>query len=145
MAGVLASTAAAIGILDKAVSITQKLANNSDELDKATLKLELANLMVELANAKIEAITTQTLLFDAEQRNKHLEAQLVDKSTFVFKSPLYWKEGDEIPFCPKCYEGDSKKHHLRSVTHKARPEFGIRASSSWYCMHCKSSYSRECQ
>ena len=32
MAGVLASTAAAIGILDKAVSITQKLANNSDEL-----------------------------------------------------------------------------------------------------------------
>lgn len=42
MAGVLASTAAAVGILDKAVSITQKLANNSDELDKATLKLELA-------------------------------------------------------------------------------------------------------
>lgn len=38
MAGVLASTAAALGILDKAVSITQKLANNSDELNKATLK-----------------------------------------------------------------------------------------------------------
>ncbi|MGY9341054.1 MULTISPECIES: hypothetical protein [Citrobacter] len=71
MAGILASTAAAVGILDKAVSITQKLANNSDELDKATLKLELANLMVELANAKIEAITTQTLLFEAEQINKH--------------------------------------------------------------------------
>ena len=42
MAGVLASTAAAIGILDKAVSITQKLANNSDELDKATLKRKRA-------------------------------------------------------------------------------------------------------
>ncbi len=35
MAGVLASTAPAVGIIDKAVSITQKLANNSDELDKA--------------------------------------------------------------------------------------------------------------
>lgn len=46
MTGVLASTAAAVGILDKAVSFTHKLANNSDELDKATLKLELANLMV---------------------------------------------------------------------------------------------------
>ncbi|WP_312312214.1 hypothetical protein [Atlantibacter sp.] len=45
MAGVLASTAAAVGILDKVVSITQKLANNSDELDKATLKLELVNLI----------------------------------------------------------------------------------------------------
>lgn len=36
MAGVLASTAAAVGILDKAVSLAQKLANNSDELDSAT-------------------------------------------------------------------------------------------------------------
>ena len=81
MAGILAGTAAAVGILDKAVSITQKLANNSDELDKATLKLELANLMVELANAKIEAITTQTLLFDAEQKNKQLEEQLFWKNS----------------------------------------------------------------
>lgn len=38
MTGVLASTAAAVGILDRVVSITQKLANNSDELNKATLK-----------------------------------------------------------------------------------------------------------
>lgn len=137
MAGILAGTAAAVGILDKAVSITQKLANNSDELDKATLKLELANLMVELANAKIEAITTQTLLFDAEQKNKHLEEQLVDKSTFVFKPPLYWKEGDETPFCPRCYEGDNKKHHLRSVVHDGVPGYGIKPTNNWSCMHCK--------
>jgi len=66
------------------VSSTQKLANNSDERNKATLKLELANLMVELANAKIEAVTMQTLLFDAEQKNKQVETQLIDNSTFVF-------------------------------------------------------------
>jgi hypothetical protein len=45
MAGVLASTAAAVGILDKAVSITQKLANKSDELDKATLIMTLRCLL----------------------------------------------------------------------------------------------------
>lgn len=111
MTGVLASTAAAVGILDKAVSITQMPANNSYELDKATLKLELANLMVELANAKIDVITTQTLLFDAEQKNKQLEEQLVDKSMFVFKPPLYWKEGDETPFCR-----DATKGTIRSIT-----------------------------
>lgn len=88
MAGILAGTAAAVGILDKAVSITQKLANNSDELDKATLKLELANLMVELAKAKIEAVTMQTLLFDAEQKIKGLEGSLKDKSAFTFKHGL---------------------------------------------------------
>ncbi len=35
MAGVLANTAAVVGIFDKAVSITQKLANNSDNLGHA--------------------------------------------------------------------------------------------------------------
>lgn len=70
MAGVLASTAAAVGILDKAVSITQKPANNSDELDKATLKLELVSLMNELASAKMEVISTQAL--NRHRFNRHL-------------------------------------------------------------------------
>lgn len=45
--------------------------------------------MVELANAKIEAVTMQTLLFDAEQKIKGLEGSLKDKSTFTFKHELY--------------------------------------------------------
>ncbi|MGF6423490.1 hypothetical protein ABIE11_003006 [Lelliottia sp. 489] len=134
MAGVLASTAAAIGILDKAVSITQKLANNSDELDKATLKLELANLMVELANAKIEAITTQTLLFDAEQKNKQLEEQLKDKHAFTFDSGLYWKEGDKTPFCPACKEKDTKFIHLQYFAG------GGSYSAGWYCKVCRNEF-----
>jgi|APAga8741243907_1050103.scaffolds.fasta_scaffold00455_6 hypothetical protein len=35
MAGVLANTAAVVGIFEKAVRITQKLANNSDKLGHA--------------------------------------------------------------------------------------------------------------
>lgn len=131
MAGVLASTAAAIGILDKAVSITQKLANNSDELDKATLKLELANLMVELANAKIEAVTTQTLLFKAEQKIKALEDELKDKSTYTFKHGLCWKEGDQTPFCPQCYEVRQIKTHMKLFS--AHDET---SEDYWFCRNC---------
>ncbi|HEE9963543.1 TPA: hypothetical protein R8G41_000472 [Citrobacter freundii] len=130
MTGVLASTAAAVGIIDKAVSITQKLANNSEELDNATLKLELANLMVELANAKIEAITTQSLLFDAEQKNKQLEEQLKDKSTFIFKNDVYWKASDEIPFCPHCYETQNTKRHMQRFA-------VMKGQYSWFCSVCK--------
>jgi hypothetical protein len=56
MPPILASTAA-LGIIDKAVSITKKLSDDGGELDKATLKLELANLMGELALVKLEVIT----------------------------------------------------------------------------------------
>ncbi|MFP2682600.1 hypothetical protein [Enterobacter ludwigii] len=37
MSGILASTAAAVGIIDKAVGIAKKLSDESDELDNATL------------------------------------------------------------------------------------------------------------
>ncbi|SVX05453.1 Uncharacterised protein [Klebsiella pneumoniae] len=142
MSGMLASTAAAVGIIDKAVGIAKKLADDSVELDKATLKLELANLMSELASVKMEVITTQALLFDAEQKNKQLEEQLKDKTSFVFKAPLYWKEGDEVPFCPKCYEGENKKIHLRSIVNDGNRAYGIPPTNKWLCMHCRFSQSK---
>lgn len=93
MSGMLASTAAAVGIIDKAVGIAKKLADDGGELDRATLKLELANLMTELASVKMEVVTTQVLLFEAEQKNKQLEEQLKDKQSFTFSEGVYWKEG----------------------------------------------------
>ncbi|MEI9480075.1 hypothetical protein V5093_00180 [Enterobacter cancerogenus] len=142
MSGMLASTAAAVGIIDKAVGIAKKLADDGGELDKATLKLELANLMSELASVKMEVITSQALLFDAEQKNKLLEEQLKEKASFVFKAPLYWKEGDEIPFCPKCYEGENKKVHLRAVVNKGNSRLGLPPVNKWLCIHCRFSQTK---
>lgn len=133
MSGVLASTAAAVGIIDKAVGIAKKLADDSGELDKATLKLELANLMSELASVKMEVITTQALLFAAEQENKQLEEQLKDKSTFVFRDNVYWKANDQIAFCPQCYEVKGIKRHMKFFAGYAR------ISSYWFCDNCKTS------
>jgi len=129
----LASTAAAVGIIDRAVGIAKKLADDGGELDKATLKLELASLMTELASAKMEVVTTQMLLFDAEQKNKKLEEQLKDKHSYTFTDGLYWKEGDETAFCPKCYEVD--KVHTHMVYARAVGQY----SASWYCNNCRTS------
>ncbi|MFK0371367.1 MULTISPECIES: hypothetical protein [Enterobacter] len=133
MSGMLASTAAAVGIIDKAVGIAKKLADDGGELDRATLKLELANLMTELASAKMEVVTTQMLLFDAEQKNKKLEEQLKDKHSYTFNDGLYWKEGDETAFCPKCYEVDKVQTHM--VYARAVGQY----SASWYCNNCRTS------
>ncbi|MGE1560408.1 hypothetical protein [Pantoea septica] len=142
MSGVFASTAAAVGIIDKALTITKKLSDNSPELDKATLKLELANLMVELASVKMEVISLQALVFDAEQKNKELEEKLKDKDTFTFKSGVYWKDGDDTAFCPKCWENDGKKLHMLARLRK----YGGMGSSvekpNWYCRVCKTSVNR---
>ncbi|CRY04606.1 hypothetical protein [Yersinia enterocolitica] len=136
MSGVLASTAAAVGIIDKAVGIAKKLADDSGELDKATLKLELANLMSELASAKMEVITTQALLFAAEQKNKLLEEQLQEKATFTFRDSVWWKENDEVPYCPKCHEVSKIQTHMTYVqAHKGF--YGSWVNHQWYCNNCE--------
>lgn len=138
----LASAATAVGIIDKAVNITKKLSDNSPELDKATLKLELANLMVELASVKMEVISLQALVFDAEQKNKALEEKLNENESFIFKSGVYWKAGDDTAFCPKCWENDGKKLHMLARLRK----YGGMGSSvekpNWYCRVCKISVNR---
>lgn len=141
MPGVLASTAAAVGIIDKAVNIAKKLANDSGELDKATLKLELANLMTELASVKMEVITTQALLFDAEQKNRKLEDQLKDKQTFIFQNGVWWKEGDETAFCPKCYESDNIKFHM-GAGEQIVGMMGSYDYKHWHCRRCNSDFDR---
>ncbi|EPJ3205719.1 hypothetical protein JGC44_02225 [Salmonella enterica subsp. enterica serovar Derby] len=143
MSGMLASTAAAVGIIDKAVGIAKKLADDGGELDKATLKLELANLMTELASVKMEVITTQALLFEAEQKNKQLEDQLKDKQSFTFRDDVYWKEGDDVAFCPKCFESMDKKIHMES---RERAYAGLGSfveMPNWYCRVCDTTFSRE--
>lgn len=89
MTGIISTTAVAVGIIDKAVSIAKKLSDDNVELDKATLKLELANLMAELASVKMEIITTQALLFAADQKNQQLEKQLQDERKFTFADGVY--------------------------------------------------------
>lgn len=134
MSGVLSSTAAAIGIIDKAVGIAKKLANDSSDLDKATLKLELVNLMNELASAKMEVITTQVLLFDAEQKNKDLTEQLKDKSKFTFRDGVWWKEDDGTAFCPKCYEVSKIQTHMKYVP-GFNGLYGL-VATHWSCNNC---------
>lgn len=138
----LASAATAVGIIDKAVGITKKLSDNSPELDKATLKLELANLMVELASARMEVISLQALVFDAEQKNKVLEEKLIENESFIFKSGVYWKAGDDTAFCPKCWENDGKKIHLLALTHKYVGLGQSIEKPNWNCRVCKTSFDK---
>jgi len=138
----LASAATAVGIIDKAVGITKKLSDNSPELDKATLKLELANLMVELASVKMEVISLQALVFDAEQKNKALEEKLKENESFIFKSGVYWKDGDDTAFCPKCWEKDGKKLHMLALDNRTSLFGDSYAKPNWYCRGCGTSFDR---
>jgi hypothetical protein len=74
---------------------------------------ELLDQVVTLQN---EVWTLQDRVRSLEKENEELRNQLKLKSKMIFRKPFYFMEGDEVPFCPRCYEGDEKCVHLLGPT-----------------------------
>lgn len=36
-------------------------------------------------------------------------------SKMIFKSPFWYMEGDAVPYCPRCWENDTKTIHLMEI------------------------------
>lgn len=63
-----------------------------------------------------------------KERVKQLENDLEISKELVFRNKLYYMEGDDIPFCPRCWEGNRKMIHLKGV------EFAV---DRYNCPECK--------
>lgn len=63
-----------------------------------------------------------------KEDNQGLKLQLEADQSFVLRNGLYWNEGDNVPFCQKCLDGQRKRVHLQ---HR-----GV----GWICFECKSYY-----
>ncbi len=86
------------------------------ELVKKFNDIPLQEKIVALQE-KVMQLTTEQIELRAE--NHQLKQALDIRTTLVFKNPYYYEEGDEVPFCPACFEGEKKlRVHLE---HPSRP------------------------
>jgi regulator of replication initiation timing len=92
-------------IIDKVASI-YKLAST---LGNSDLLLQISDLKTELS-----AIYDENRRLKEELRNlkEHVKKPLV----FNTEDRLYYKEDDDTPFCPKCFEAHKLEMHLRDYT-----------------------------
>jgi hypothetical protein len=65
-----------------------------------------------------QIIALQTEVFDLETENLTLKKQATEREKMHRKEPhgYYYKEGDPVPHCPKCWERDSKAITLPALT-----------------------------
>ncbi|QUX92484.1 hypothetical protein CYL31_14225 [Marinomonas sp. A3A] len=90
-----------------------KLIKNSDiSLSKAETKLQIAELISALADVKIELADVQQLLIDKDEEIKSVKSQLETKQSLKYDGVLYRADGDDVPFCPVCFEKDNSTFHL---------------------------------
>ena len=60
-----------------------------------------------------------------------------EPSQYVYRRRLYYKSGDDVPFCPYCFEASAKKAiHLFGPDHI----FDDKTSEIWHCPSCQQRY-----
>lgn len=112
-----------MGIIEKAKEIA--------DLIKKYDNIELYRKIVELEGDIIE-LTRQ--IRSLEEKNEKLEKKLSLSKKMNYKKPYYFQEGDEVPFCPLCYERDGKPIHL------VGPYPSANGRTPYFCESCNKSF-----
>ena len=79
------------------------------DLIKKVGDIDLYRKIVELEGAILE-LTHQKR--EADDKIQKLTDALAFKEKLTFKSSVYFASGDNIPYCPKCWEGTKLASHL---------------------------------
>ena len=88
------------------------LISNAKEIADLIKKLddvELYRKIIELEGEIIEVTREKHTL---DERVQELTNTLNIKENMTFRQPFYYQEGDNVPFCPRCWETDNKSVHV---------------------------------
>jgi hypothetical protein len=111
-----------MGILDSAKQVAKAV--------EKIHNLELYQRVLSLHSDIIELVEENNRLRD---ENKELIKTVALKAEMTFREPFFYRDGDETPHCPACWEGKTIPVHLM---------FGFNNSelTRWDCPSCKYTY-----
>ena len=90
-----------MGILDNAKEIADLIKKAGD--------IELYRKIIELEGEIID-LTRENR--DLVENNRELRELLDIKDKLTYRKPFYYQEGDDVPYCPRCWESDRKCVHV---------------------------------
>lgn len=103
---------------------------NVRELSDLVKKVGDIELYRKIVDLQGEVVALAGRKAELELENRELKEKLAQRATMVFKEPYYWVEGDNVPFCPKCWESAGLQIHLAELVHLA-------SGKARLCRHCK--------
>ena len=108
----LAIIGTAFSHLKTSMDIAKLISDSTSSLSEVETKLKLAELISSLADLKMELADIKVDLIDKDEVIRELRNKIEEKESLIFDGKFYLKEGDNIPFCPTCWESNKKAIHL---------------------------------
>ena len=103
------------------------------DLVKKLGDVELYRKIVELEGEVIELTRDN---HELERKVDDLSKKLSMAATLIWHSGYYWRENDQFPFCPRCWEKEHIAVHLVGSGKIVNP---------WSCPNCKSNFTAHAQ
>ncbi len=102
-----------LSAMSKAISLAKQLKEAADKTKDPEIASSVADLSLELANANLQLaeVVNENAELRAELDALKRRAEAVENLEFQ-EDGYYYKAGDEIPFCPHCYEAENRAIHL---------------------------------
>lgn len=100
---------------------------------------EVADLIQKIGDIELyrKIVTLEGQIIDLTREKRNLEAKveslsgtLAFQQKLVFKKPLYYAEGDQVPYCSLCWESKKEAIHL----------VGPSRDNSYECKNCNKFY-----
>jgi hypothetical protein len=111
--------AGAIKSLSAVVGLGKTVADIAKKIDNSELIRAIADLNLEMANANLRMAELTSQLTDFKEENiqlkgtiRELQEASKEENQLILKNNLYYKQNDEGPFCPKCYNKDKSRSLL---------------------------------
>lgn len=120
--------------LQTAVDIGKTLRSLDKSIDDAEIKMKIADLINALADAKFGIAELKTELEKKDEIIARLEEALKIQSEIEFRDGFYFQPGDDVPFCPRCWEKDNRLIHCGNETFDRNEGYYYRI-----CPDCKAS------
>ena len=123
-----------MNIIKAAVEARDELKNSDLTLAISTMNRELANLQDELAAKQRESTVKDNEIAQLKEQIKQLKEKT---QTLIRRGKFYYKQDDERPFCPVCYDSTNQKISLLTeATGMEQSAFRYR----YKCATCKTTH-----
>jgi hypothetical protein len=97
----------ALGLVNSTIATARTLVDLATKAKNHELSTQVSNVLSSVLEMKIKILE-----LDAENRSLRLQLEQKDSVKLNGEFRYFYKDGDPIPLCPKCYEGSGKIAHL---------------------------------
>jgi regulator of replication initiation timing len=105
-------------------------AKTAYDLAKKGMTVEFQEKIMQLRE---EALELQEENLRLRKENRELKERIELEETVHFKGKVYWRDGDETPFCPHCFDKSHSLIHIHMM--------GQSGPSQYYtCPVCHTQY-----